>query len=153
MDEYESISVEKTFLYYLKKNIIATNPVPSIDVLKYLEIYIQKDIPTDWQTFAAKVNNANAKSLLEITNKYGYPSKDRIIKYIGFYDLPNLSLNFAIRKNRYFEELKKVLKNEVKLGNMNKGEYDLFIAMDNREALPTNEMLKLSKGKINIVLD
>lgn len=153
MDEYEGIAVEKTFQYYLKKNIIANNPVTSIDVLKYLEVYVQKDIPSDSKSFIRKANNANAKSLIEITEKYGYPSKERITKYVGFYDLPSLSINFAIRKNRYFNDLKKLLKKEVKKGNMKKSEYEIFVQMDNREALPTAEMLKISKGKFTIALD
>jgi len=36
---------------------------------------------------------------------------------------------------------------------MKKSEYEIFVQMDNREALPTAEMLKISKGKFTIALD
>ncbi|MDV6168079.1 hypothetical protein R1T16_06555 [Flavobacterium sp. DG1-102-2] len=46
---------------YLEENVLSTNPVPDVDLLLYLEIYIKKDIPQDWNTFAKRVYNANAK--------------------------------------------------------------------------------------------
>lgn len=153
MDKYEQTASEKTFQYYLKKNLIEGNPVPTINILRYLEVYLQKDIPANWESFITRVNNTNVKSLIEITKKYGYPSRERIIRYVGLYDLPGSSISFAIRKNIYFEELKKVLKSEIKQGNISESEYKFFIDINNREVLSTKEVMKVSKGKAHFVLD
>ncbi len=145
MPEKERIATGKTFQYYFKKNIIATNPVPSIDILRYLEIYLQKDIPDDWKSFMKKVNNANAKMLLALTDKYGYPSKKRLDKFTGI-DTDIQSINFAIRPNLYTEVLGKMLRKENRKGNVSDRELELFIFIGGREAVSGKEIMK-SKNK------
>lgn len=154
MSAYDKIASEKTFQYYLKKNIIGNNPCDSLDILRFLEVYIQKDIPNDWKSFAEKVHNANAKSLLEITEKYGFPSKERIEKYVGLYDLKRMNVIFAIRENRYQDEMHKMFKKEHKIGNISDGEYNAFLALGGKGLLSNQEIEKLNKkGKVNLVLD
>ncbi|MNK22238.1 hypothetical protein D3C87_405120 [compost metagenome] len=143
-DEGRIIS-EKTFPYYLKKNVISTNPVPSIDILKYLGIYLNKDIPCNWNDFVMAVNNANAKSLLEITEKYGYPSNPRIAKLSGL-ESTSTCIVFTIRKNKYAQDIEKMIKKEYKKGVISESEYNIFKALNGREALSTKEVQELTKN-------
>lgn len=145
--------IEDAFHYYLKKRIIATNPIPSTDILRFLEIYIQKDIPSDWKLFAEKVNNTNAKLLLSITDKYGYPSFKRLKKYSGI-STDIIAINFAIRPNRYYKDLAKMLEKEHKKGNVQDAELEAFNVMANRIAISTEEIQKRNKtSKKSIVVD
>ena len=145
--------IEDAFHYYLIKRIIATNPVPSTDILRFLEIYIQKDIPSDWKLFAEKVNNTNAKLLLSITDKYGYPSFKRLKKYAGISN-DIIAINFAIRPNRYYKDLAKMLEKEHKKGNVQDAELEAFNVMANRIAISTEEIQKRNKtSKKSIVVD
>ena len=143
MTEKDRIRTGQNFHEYLQTNIIATNPVPDVDLLRYLEIYLQKDIPQDWNTFMSKVNNANAKMLLAITDKYGYPSKARVEKYAGAYNLPNASVIFGIRPNRYYKEMTKMLKKAHKSGDLPDHDYTLFLAIGGHEAISTKEVKKI----------
>ncbi|MDV6168081.1 hypothetical protein R1T16_06565 [Flavobacterium sp. DG1-102-2] len=143
MPEQDRISTGQNFQEYIEANVLATNPVPDVDLLRFLEIYIKKDVPQDWKNFMAKVNNTNAKMLLTLTHKYGYPSKQRVEKYAGAYNLPNASVIFAVRPNRYYDEMAKMLKKAHKKGDLSDHDYDLFLAIGGREAISTNEVKKI----------
>jgi len=129
MPEQDRISTGQNFQEYLEANVLATNPVPDVDLLRYLEIYIKKDVPQNWKSFMARVNNTNAKMLLTLADKYGYPSQQRVEKYAGAYNLPNASVIFAVRPNRYYDEMAKMLKKAHKKGDLSDHDYNLFLAI------------------------
>ena len=132
---------------YIEENVLATNPVPDVDLLRYLEIYVKKDIPQDWNTFAKRVHNANAKVLLGIADKYGYPSHKRIEKFIGI-NLDIFAINFAMPSNNYHEDVSEMMKREYKLGNVTQTEFELYSIMGGKTYVTKSDAKKLEKLKI-----
>ncbi len=81
----------------------------------------------------------HTERLIEITKKYGFPSLDRIKKYYkqNFKD-PDFHANliFIHSPKRYWEELKVLMKNEYKNGNINQCIYGYLLwHFNGRESL------------------
>ncbi|MNK22239.1 hypothetical protein D3C87_405130 [compost metagenome] len=152
MTEKESRISEATFQYYLKKNVISNNPIPDIDILRYLGFYTAESIPANWETFRTAVYNSNAKSLLEISEKYGFPSAQRILKIAGGKSAKG-GIVFTIRRNRYTDELKKMMRQQYRKKNVSEAEYTFFKSFSEYDALSSEEIKKLEKKGIKMVFE
>ncbi|MCO6148606.1 hypothetical protein [Flavobacterium sp. NRK1] len=151
MTEEERIKSNQTFLYYYQRNIVGTCVFSSADILSYLEVYVEKDIPQGWSAFIDRVYNVNAKNLLALTDKYGYPSFNKIEKYAGKYDMPNFSIVFALRKNRYRKDIKKMIHKEYKKGNVTENEYLIFKAIAGKDVIAEKDVKKMKDMGVEFI--
>lgn len=137
-------SFDKDFPKYLQDNVFAISPVPDVDLLRYLEIYVKSDIPQDWESFSKRVSNVNARVLLGIADKYGYPSAKRLKAFTGI-DLDIHALNFTITSNNYHGDVSKMMKKEYKIGNISDSEYELYSIMGGKTFVTNDDFQKLEK--------
>lgn len=137
---------DETFPYYFSSKIIKNNPVPSIDIKEYLGFNFKEFVPITWKDFLYAVYNKNMLSLIELTDKYGFLSADRLKKHTADEKMYG-NVIFAVRTNKYDKQLKKMLKSEYKLGNISLKEYEGFkFFLQRKSALTNQDIAELEKN-------
>ena len=111
------------FILYYNNEVVNKNPALQVPVSDYLGYTASQ--PENSVEFIDRVAQKNIASLVSITEKYGYPSPQRI--KINFEDKKNLlAVIFVSRINKIDKKLKKLMKTELKLGNISSNEYENF---------------------------
>jgi hypothetical protein len=123
MDKTDRQKYTNNFPAYFLAFIAFNNEELKREIFTYLDDYTLKT-PED---FIGKVNEKNAQQLIEITEKYGYPSAKRIKVVLDEGKILSPVI-FAIRPNTYHRKLSRLLKKESKSGNISTGEYSTFSA-------------------------
>ncbi|WP_408084595.1 hypothetical protein [Flavobacterium rhizosphaerae] len=117
----KSITINPTFFTKGKDSVIENNPVPAIDIEKYLE-FDTKGIPVTWNEFSERVSRKNIECLLGMIKNYGYLSNKRVRLYSND-DFNAVSVYINAAPKEYKKDLWEVVKKEYKIGNMDEGEY------------------------------
>lgn len=138
---------DETFPYYFSSKIIKNNPASSIDIKEYLGFNFKEFVPITWKDFLYAAYNKNMLSLIELTDKYGYLSADRLKKYTADDKIMDGNVIFAVRTNKYDKQLKKMLKHEYKLENISLKEYESFkFFLQRKNALTKQDIAGLEKN-------
>lgn len=141
------VASDETFPYYFSSKIIKNNPASSIDIKEYLGFNFKEFVPITWKDFLYAVYNKNMLSLIELTDKYGYLSADRMKKYTADEKIMGGNVIFAVRTNKYDKQLKKMLKREYKQGNISLEEYEQFkFFLQRKSALTKQDIAELEKN-------
>lgn len=134
---YNNAVPQDAFAAYYRDSIVPNNPVPQMDIGQYLG-FADGQIPPH-SGFTALVYRKNLLGLITITEKYGYPSTSRI-------KAGKISpLTFIIRTYEFDARLKKLLKQEYKLGNITEKEYYNIKMMLRRKTLTEEDVKNLEK--------
>lgn len=83
-----------------------------------------------WKKYINPKDTEHTERLIEITNKYGFPDLNKIKKYYKkkFIDPEfNPVIIFIHSPNKYWNELKVLIKNEYKTGNINQCTYGYLL--------------------------
>ena len=113
---------DSNFINYYNGVIVSGNPVTAITVPEYLG-YINNEVPINGTDFYDRVAEKNIQSLLSIIETYGYPSAARIKVNVEAKKNMMASI-FVSRTDKGDDKLKKLIKPELKSGNMSENEYD-----------------------------
>lgn len=77
-DKKERALSELRFTQFYDDSIVGTNPVPEINISTYLGFKNVTDVPVSWKDFISRVYDNIILTLINLTEKYGYPSKARM---------------------------------------------------------------------------
>jgi len=136
------------FLKYYKDIILKNNKVENIDINQYLG-YLNSTEPANTREFCNNVYSKNIETIIKITNKYGYPSRARMIS--GGYTKQNYaSMYYITRSNDYDKQLKLIFKDEHKVGNIPDQEYYHFKFIIKRKRIMTDNDIEWLEKKAGI---
>lgn len=127
----------QTFPYYFTSQIIKNNP-SSIDIKKYLNFDYKEFVPLQWKDFISRVYEKNLAEFIELTNKYGYLSFERLGNLGEEKRIGNQML-YVIRNSFRDKEVKKLLRKERKAGNLSELDHDQFKFFLERKTVLTQE--------------
>jgi hypothetical protein len=123
---------DNNFINYYNSVIVANNPVPAVTISEYLG-YTNNELPRTAAEFIERVAGSNINSLISIIEKYGYPSSKRIMVTMEAKENTMASI-FVSRTDKGDDKLKKLIKPELKNGNISEKEYDtLKFFISNRD--------------------
>lgn len=126
--------------YYI--NVFNENPVPEISINEYLGV---TEPPQNNSQFVYTVNYRNAEALMQIIAANGYPSYDRIKNLTGAKNVTSAAVFMHRATPEQKKQFRKIIKAELKKGNIAEQEYDLcmkFIKTDNM--LTASQVLKFN---------
>jgi len=113
---------DSNFINYYNGVIVSGNPVVSITVPEYLG-YANNEVPLNGTDFFGRVAEKNIQSLVSIIETYGYPSASRVKVNVAAKKNMMASI-FVSRTDKGDDKLKKLIKPELKMGNMSDNEYE-----------------------------
>ena len=113
---------DSNFINYYNGVIVSGNPVVSIAVPEYLG-YANNEVPLNGTDFFERVAEKNIQSLVSIIETYGYPSASRVKVNVAAKKNMMASI-FVSRTDKGDDKLKKLIKPELKSGNISENEYD-----------------------------
>jgi len=119
--------VEGEGLAYFYKKLVANSPVVWPSVAEYLGY--TNGFSSNSNDFLNNLYKKNLDELIFITKLYGYPSSERIKIEVDRKCV--LAVVFMARTDYKFKEVKKLLKSEIRIGNISQKEYDVFAYITN----------------------
>jgi len=124
------------FSRYYREIVIGYSTVPSFNIPEYLG-YKDGAEPLNNDAFMDAVYSTNIEMLLTVTDKYGYPSCERM-RAGAFKKATCGSMIFIMRSDAYDKKLKAIFKRENKLGNLSDKEYNHFKFIMKRKKMITD---------------
>ena len=128
------------FSRYYREIVIGYSPVPSYNIAEYLGYKVGTE-PINNEVFMDAVCSKNIEMLLTVTEKYGYPSCERM-RACAFKKATCGSMIFIMRSDAYDKKLKAIFKRENKLGNLSDKEYNHFKFIIKRKKMITDADIK-----------
>ena len=113
---------DTNFINYYNGVIVSGNPVVAITIPEYLG-YAANEVPLNGTDFFERVAEKNIQSLVSIIEMYGYPSASRVKVNVAAKKNMMASI-FVSRTDKGDDKLKKLIKPELKIGNISENEYD-----------------------------
>lgn len=140
----------QTFPYYFTSQIIKNNP-SSIDIKKYLNFDYKEFVPLQWKDFISRVYEKNLAEFIELTNKYGYLSFERLGNLGEEKRIGNQML-YVIRNSFRDKEVKKLLRKERKAGNLSELDHDQFkFFLERKTVLTQADFDRMEKKGMRII--
>ncbi len=144
---------DRDFPQYYAKSIVKNNPT-SLDINEYLREGSEDFKPEKWSDFIQAVYGKNITEFIAITEKYGYISfnRQRVIKGQATKEHEtsvNGQLTFVSRHSGYDKMVRKIIKKELKIGNMPQGDYTYFkFALERKTNISDADIAKLERSGI-----
>lgn len=148
MTKEKQAELDKTFPYYFMNAIVKNNP-STLDLREFIGFDFKEFKPIKGKDFYVAVYEENLVEFIDMTKKYGYLSTQRLKRYK---DAKAYSpLIFVIHNSYSDKEVKKLMKQEFKIGNIDQKEYDQFkFFLERKKELTDDDVARFEKigGKI-----
>lgn len=145
MTKEQQAESDKTFPYYFTNTIVKNNP-SSIDLAKFIGFDFKEFKPVKVMDFCRAVYDKNLAEFIVLTEKYGYLSNERLNRMKE--GKSSALVVFVIHNSDYDKEVKKLIKQELKKGNISRKEYDMFkFFLERRKVLTADDIKEIeNKG-------
>ena len=141
MDRAKQAALAPGFYRYYTDSIVKFSPVANVSGYLGYEGY---SAPMTWQQFRDRAAAKNLDALVSLTQKYGYISTRRL-KGLGL-PVKFAAINFVARGDSHDKVLKKLFREEYKIGAIEQTEYNLFLFMiERKKSLDAREIKQLEK--------